>query len=185
MKENEIKKIYKKKINQLIKHNQLYFQKNKPSIPDADYDKLKREIFELEIKYKYLNDKNSPRFSVGFAPSKHFKKEKHRIPMLSLSNAFDRDDLENFQKKIFNFLNIKNNIDLEYSVEPKIDGISASLTYKNNSLILGLSRGDGIEGEIITENLETIKEDTDRDFFIVCSHTSCINFFREYTFFWM
>ena len=66
MKENEIKKIYKKKINQLIKHNQLYFQKNKPSIPDADYDKLKREIFELEIKYKYLNHKNSPRFSVGF-----------------------------------------------------------------------------------------------------------------------
>ena len=73
-----------------IKHNQLYFQKNKPNISDADYDKLKREIFELEIKYKYLNDKNSPRFSVGFAPSKHFKKEKHRIPMLSLSNIFDR-----------------------------------------------------------------------------------------------
>ena len=168
MKENEIKKIYKKKINQLIKHNQLYFQKNNPNISDADYDKLKREIFELEIKYKYLNDKNSPRFSVGFAPSKHFKKEKHRIPMLSLSNTFDRDDLENFQKKIFNFLNIKNNIDLEYSVEPKIDGISASLAYLNGKLTYGLSRGDGKEGELITENLKTIsdipKDVADSDF---------------------
>ena len=88
--------------------------------------------------------------------------------MLSLSNAFDRDDLENFQKKIYNFLNIKNNIDLEYSVEPKIDGISASLTYLNGKLTYGLSRGDGKEGELITENLKTIsdipKEIADSDF---------------------
>ena len=158
MKENEIKKIYKKKINQIIKHNQLYFEKNKPNISDANYDKLKKEIFALETKYKYLKDKNSPRFSIGFAPSKNFKKEKHRIPMLSLSNTFDKDDLKNFEKKIFNFLNIKNNIDLEYSVEPKIDGISASLTYLNGKLIYGLSRGDGKEGELITENLKTISD---------------------------
>ena len=168
MKENEIKKKYKKKINQLIKHNQLYFEKNKPNISDADYDKLKKEIFELEINYKYLKDKNSPRFSVGFTPSKNFKKKKHRIPMLSLSNTFDRDDLKNFEKKIFNFLNIKNNIDFEYSVEPKIDGISASLTYLNGKLIYGLSRGNGKEGEVITENLKTISdiphEVTDADF---------------------
>mgnify|MGYP001430422368 FL=1 len=168
MKENEIKKKYKKKINQLIKHNQLYFEKNKPNISDADYDKLKKEIFELEINYKYLKDKNSPRFSVGFTPSKNFKKKKHRIPMLSLSNTFDRDDLKNFEKKIFNFLNIKNNIDFEYSVEPKIDGISASLTYLNGKLIYGLSRGNGKEGEVITDNLKTISdiphEVTDADF---------------------
>ena len=78
--------------------------------------------------------------------------------MVSLSNAFDYDDLKNFGKKISNFLNLKENVEIEYSVEPKIDGISASLTYKNNNLVLGLSRGDGIEGEIITENLKTIKD---------------------------
>ena len=78
--------------------------------------------------------------------------------MLSLSNAFGHEDLKNFEKKIFNFLNLKKGFDIEYSVEPKIDGISASLTYKNNNFVLGLSRGDGTEGEIITENLKTIKE---------------------------
>ena len=76
--------------------------------------------------------------------------------MLSLSNAFDFEDLENFEKKIFNYLNEK--IDIEYSVEPKIDGISASLTYKNGFLVLGTSRGDGTTGEVITENLKTIKD---------------------------
>ena len=76
--------------------------------------------------------------------------------MLSLSNAFNKEDLENFEKKIFNFLNEKN--DLEYSVEPKIDGISASLTYKNGFLVSGTSRGDGTTGELITDNLKTIKD---------------------------
>ena len=78
--------------------------------------------------------------------------------MLSLSNAFNKEDLVNFEKKILNFLNLKENNNIEYSVEPKIDGISASLTYKNSNLVLGLSRGDGIEGEVITENLKTIKD---------------------------
>ena len=76
--------------------------------------------------------------------------------MLSLSNAFDLEDLENFEKKIFNYLNEK--IDVEYSVEPKIDGISASLTYKDGLLVLGASRGDGMIGEVITENLKTISD---------------------------
>ena len=76
--------------------------------------------------------------------------------MLSLSNAFDIEDLKNFEKRIFNYLNKK--IEVEYSVEPKIDGISASLTYKNGYLVLGTSRGDGTTGEIITENLKTIKD---------------------------
>ena len=76
--------------------------------------------------------------------------------MLSLSNAFDIEDLENFEKKIFNYLNKK--IDIEYSVEPKIDGISASLTYKNGLLVMGTSRGDGTTGEVITENLKTIND---------------------------
>ena len=78
--------------------------------------------------------------------------------MLSLSNALDRDDLENFQKRIINYLNESKNFKIEYSAEPKIDGISASLIYKNGKFITGLSRGDGKEGEVITENLKTIKD---------------------------
>ena len=85
-----------------------------------------------------------------------FEKHKHKVPMLSLSNAFNSEDLHNFEKKIFNYLN--KNIKIEYSVEPKIDGISASLYYKKKKLIIGVSRGDGKVGEVITENLKTIKD---------------------------
>ena len=112
-------------------------------------------ILELEKKHNFLNNKNSPSKIVGFKPSKSFEKYTHRVPMLSLSNAFYEEDLRNFEKKIFNYLN--KNLKFEYSVEPKIDGISASLTYKNNELY-GVSRGDGEVGEIITENLKTIKD---------------------------
>ena len=78
--------------------------------------------------------------------------------MLSLANAFSKEDLENFEKKILNFLDLKQNFKIEYSAEPKIDGISASLIFKNKKFIQGLSRGDGKEGEDITENLKTIKD---------------------------
>ena len=156
MKESEIRKNYLKKINELKKHNKLYFEDSSPIISDKDYDKIKKDILNLEKKFSYLKDASSPSISLGFTPSKNFIKSKHRVKMLSLSNAFDTEDLENFEKKIFNYLNKK--IELEYSVEPKIDGISASLTYKNGSLIMGTSRGDGITGEVITENLKTIKD---------------------------
>ncbi len=156
MKESEIRNNYLKKINELKKHNKLYFEDSSPIISDKDYDKIKKDILNLEKKFSYLKDASSPSISLGFTPSKNFIKSKHRVKMLSLSNAFDIEDLENFEKKIFNYLNKK--IELEYSVEPKIDGISASLTYKNGSLIMGTSRGDGTTGEVITENLKTIKD---------------------------
>jgi len=158
MKKIEIKKKYLTKIKEIKKHNILYYQKSKPLISDSDYDKLKKNIIELERKYNYLKSEFSPSTTVGYRPSKNFIKAKHREKMLSLSNAFDLSDLENFEKKIFNYLNIKKKYNLEYSVEPKIDGISASLTYKNGNLISGLSRGDGNEGELITENLKTIND---------------------------
>ena len=156
MKKEEIKKKYNSKIEEVIKHNKLYYDKSSPVISDTQYDKLKKEILDLEIKYNFLKSKKSPSKTIGFKPSKSFQKYKHKVPMLSLSNAFDRDDLLNFEKKIHNYLN--KNINFQYSVEPKIDGISASLTYKNNKLTHGVSRGDGNIGEIITENLKTIKD---------------------------
>ena len=99
MQKREIKKIYLNKINQLKNHNFQYYEKNDPKISDSNYDKLKKEILNLEKKYKFLNSKNSPSNSVGFNPSKNFLKAKHRERMYSLSNAFDKDDLENFEKK--------------------------------------------------------------------------------------
>ena len=156
MKEVEIKKYYKKKINELKNHNKLYFEKSSPKISDSQYDKTKKEILDLEKKYSFLKSNSSPSNTLGYAPSKNFVKSKHRVKMLSLANAFDFDDLENFEKKIFNYLNEK--INIEYSVEPKIDGISASLTYKNGFLVMGTSRGDGTSGEVITENLKTIND---------------------------
>ena len=152
----DLKKIYRFKLKEYIKHNKLYYQKSHPKISDSEFDDLKNEIIELEKKHKFLKNKNSPSHNVGYKPSKSFDKYQHRVSMLSLSNAFNEDDLKNFEKKIFNYLN--KNLKLEYSVEPKIDGISASLTYRKKKLVAGVSRGDGKIGEVITENLKTIKD---------------------------
>ena len=156
MTKQDVIKKYNQKIKEYVKHNKLYFEDSNPILSDSDYDLLKIDILNLEKKYSFLNNKNSPSKNVGFYPSKKFEKFKHKVQMLSLSNAFDKDDLINFEKKILNYLNKK--IPLEYSVEPKIDGISASLTYLNGKLAYGVSRGDGEEGELITNNLKTIKD---------------------------
>ena len=156
MTKKDVIKNYNQKIREYLKHNKLYFEDSNPILSDSDYDLLKIDILNLEKKYNFLNNKNSPSKNVGYEPSKSFEKYKHKLPMLSLSNAFNEEDLKNFEKKIFNYLN--KNIKIDYSVEPKIDGISASLTYKNKKLICGASRGDGKIGEIITENLKTIRD---------------------------
>ncbi len=158
MSKKEILNNYKKKIIILDKYNKSYFDENISKVTDEEYDKLKRDILELEKKYSFLKSKSSPSKLVGYKPSKIFKKSYHRIPMLSLSNVFKEEDLINFEKKIKNYLSIENNSILNYSVEPKIDGISASLTYKSGKFHKGLSRGDGKQGEEITENLSTIKD---------------------------
>jgi len=158
MTKKKIEEIYKRKIKQLIKFNKSYYDLNNPIVDDNKYDELKKEILNLEKKYSYLDDKNSPSKIVGFKPSKNFKKVSHKVPMLSLANAFDQEDLVNFEKKIINYLNQTKEFKIEYSAEPKIDGISASITYKNGKFIRGLSRGDGKEGEDISENLKTIND---------------------------
>ncbi len=158
MKKSEITKQYLRKIKLINKFNKFYFDKNKPVVSDKVYDDLKKEIIILENNHIFLRSKNSPSQVVGHRPSKSFKKASHKVPMLSLSNAFSEEDLINFEKKITNFLSRKEGFQIQYSAEPKIDGISASLTYKNGSLVRGLSRGDGKEGEDITNNLITIKD---------------------------
>jgi len=154
----KINQKYLEKIRLLKKYNKHYYNFNKPLIDDSEFDKLKLEVINLEKKHKFLNHKDSPLNSVGFKPSKIFKKIKHKTAMLSLGNAFTEGDLINFEKKILNFLNNEPGLNIEYSAEPKIDGISASLIFKSGKFVTGLSRGDGKEGEDITENLKTIKD---------------------------
>ena len=154
----EIQNQYKKKIKLINKYNKFYYDKSEPLVNDNDYDELKKEIYILEEKYNFPKSRNSPSNSVGHKPSKNFNKSPHRVPMLSLANAFNEEDLLNFEKRILNFISAKENFRISYSVEPKIDGISASLTYKNGKFTKGLSRGDGKEGEDITSNLSTIKD---------------------------
>ena len=158
MDKKKIKSEYNQKIKLINDYNENYYDKSKPLVEDKEYDELKKDILLLEKNYTFLSSANSPSKIVGYKPSKNFKKALHRVPMLSLANAFTEDDLLNFEKKILNFISEKENFEISYSAEPKIDGISASLTYKNGNFIKGLSRGDGKEGEDITENLATIKD---------------------------
>jgi len=158
MDKKEIEKIYLEKIDRLKKFDKAYFDEDKPIISDKDYDHIKQEVIDLEEKYSYLKNKNSPSQKVGYKPSSKFKKVEHDIPMLSLANAFSKENIEDFLKKIKNFLNINNSEKIVFSAEPKIDGISASLKYINGIFTLGLSRGDGRAGEDITNNLKTIKD---------------------------
>ena len=134
MKRKEIEKFYNKKINDLKKNNQAYYKYDNPTVTDEEYDKIKKEIVNLEKKYSYLKNNNSPSQTVGYKPSGKFKKIKHLKSMLSLSNAFGKEDMKDFLSKISNFLN-KKDLNIELSSEPKIDGISASLTYENGNLI--------------------------------------------------
>ncbi len=158
MEKKKIIKIYKTKVKLLKKYNKSYFDQNKSLVSDHEFDDLKYELLKLEDKYDFLVSDDSPSKNVGFKPSKNFKKIQHRVSMLSLSNAFSENDLKNFEKKILNFLSESEEFKISYSAEPKIDGISASLTYKNGNFERGLSRGDGREGEDITANLATIKD---------------------------
>jgi len=153
---NQISKIYQEKIKKFNKFNKAYFEKDNPLISDYEFDKLKKELINLEKTYPFLKSSKGVESLVGFKPSGKFEKIKHSKQMLSLGNAFDKEGMIDFKKKLKNFLNISSEIKL--SSEPKIDGISASLRYENGKLIYGLSRGDGVFGENITENLLTISE---------------------------
>jgi len=156
-KEDIIIKDYLKKIKLIEKYNKFYYDKDSPSVSDQQYDELKKKILDFEKNNSFLKKYTSINAKVGFKPSSKFGKMRHVISMLSLANAFNKSDIEDFIKKINNYLNHKN-LRLSYSLEPKIDGISASLTYNYGQLVKGVSRGDGTTGEDILENLKTIKQ---------------------------
>ena len=154
---NKVTNDFKKRVKEIKKHNNYYFKDDNPKISDAEYDKLKNEVLELEKKYTFLKKLKLLENSVGSTPSNKFQKIKHLSPMLSLSNVFNKVEMEEYIKKINNFLN-KEDPNIELISEPKIDGISATLIYRNGLLTTGLSRGDGAVGEDILNNLKTISK---------------------------
>ena len=131
----KIIKDFELKVKNLKKHNHRYYNLDKPLITDGEYDKLKQDLLELQKNFDFLSDLNLVDNIIGSEPTNKFKKIKHLSPMLSLSNAFDKNDMEDFLKKIKNFLNQKDS-NIELFSEPKIDGISATLIYENGILVI-------------------------------------------------
>ena len=135
-------------------HNQRYYQLDAPQIPDGDYDDLMRELQSLESAYPELIIAESPTQRVGSAPLDSFQQVQHRVPMLSLDNSFNLKEFSAFDKRVHNKLAIDE--DVEYIVEPKLDGLAISLLYENGRLVQAATRGDGRTGENVTENVKTI-----------------------------
>jgi len=140
---------------EIEKHNYYYYVLDSPIVSDTEWDKLFKELEALESEYPNLIDINSPTQRVGAKPLDGFKTDKHRIPMLSLSNAMNNEELRSFNERIKKLLETESQI--EYMAEPKLDGIGVELIYQDGVFLKGLTRGDGFEGEDITQNIRTIK----------------------------
>ena len=155
-KEDKIKKRLKKLSLIINKHNILYHQKDKPEITDQEFDKYVIENNHLESLYPHLVLKNSPNKFVGSKIANKFKKIIHKSPMLSLANAFNENNIEDFIDRIKKYLNIDSKVKIDFLCEPKIDGLSLNLNYKNGKLYSASTRGDGKIGEDVTQNISNV-----------------------------
>jgi DNA ligase (NAD+) len=138
-------------------HNRLYYQDDQPKISDADYDALRQRLNAIEARFLDFVTAESPSQKVGAAPSGRFKKVRHAVPMLSLDNAFAEEDVRDFVGRIARFLKLADDA-IDFSAEPKIDGLSMSLRYEGGELVTAATRGDGAEGEDVTANIRTLKD---------------------------
>ncbi len=150
-----IKKKVEKLREEIEYHNYLYYVLDQPEISDAQYDRLMRELEKLEEQYLGLRSPNSPTQRVGAPPLEAFEIVRHTLPMLSLANAFDETEARDFDKRVKKFLGSSSDID--YVAEPKLDGLAVELVYERGQFVVGSTRGDGVNGENITQNLRTIK----------------------------
>jgi len=150
-----IRKRVEKLREEIEYHNYRYYILDQPEISDAQYDHLMRELEKLEERSPELRTPNSPTQRVGAPPLEEFKIVRHTIPMLSLANAFDETEAKEFDKRVKKFLGTTS--DIEYVTEPKLDGLAVELVYERGQFVVGSTRGDGVNGENITQNLRTIK----------------------------
>jgi DNA ligase (NAD+) len=148
----------KKLAAEIAAHDRRYHGDDAPTISDAEYDALRKRNAELETQFPDLVLANSPSKSVGSAPQEKFGKVHHRAPMLSLGNAFEDGDVDEFLGRVRRFLNLAESAEIEVTAEPKIDGLSISLRYENGKLVQAATRGDGAEGENVTANVMTIAD---------------------------
>jgi len=136
-------------------HNYRYYVLDHPVISDAEYDRLLRELIELEKQFPELVTPDSPTQRVGAPPAEEFEQVRHTIPMLSLDNAFSEGEFREFDERVRRGLETSK--DIEYTVEPKLDGVAVELVYENGIFVQGSTRGDGFVGENVTQNMKTIK----------------------------
>ena len=147
---------YEQLKDELNQHNHRYYVLDDPSVPDSEYDRLMRRLQEIEQQHPQLLSADSPSQRVGGEALQAFTQVSHAVAMLSLDNAFNEEDLEAFDRRIKDRLNLNEEEQIEYACEPKLDGVAVSLLYENGLLVRGATRGDGQTGEDITANVRTI-----------------------------
>src|SRR5689334_10681040 len=143
---------------EIERHDKAYYQEDAPKISDAEYDALRARFNAIEARFPEFVTSESPSQKIGAAPSGRFKKVRHAVPMLSLDNAFAEDDVIDFVGRIRRFLKLGEDEKIDFSAEPKIDGLSMSLRYEGGELVTAATRGDGAEGEDVTANIRTLED---------------------------
>src|SRR3954447_9634393 len=143
--------------SEIAEHDRRYYQQDAPSVSDAEYDGLRLRNAAIEARFPDLVLAESPSKRIGSAPSGRFKKVRHAVPMLSLDNAFNDEDVDDFVGRIRRFLKLPEDEEIAFSAEAKIDGLSMSLRYEDGELVTAATRGDGAEGEDVTANIKTLK----------------------------
>jgi DNA ligase (NAD+) len=143
---------------EIARHNRLYHTEDAPEISDSEYDSLVRRNAEIEARFPHLVRDDSPSRLVGAAPAAHLSKVQHRLPMLSLENAFADEEVSDFIARVRRFLNLSGSEQVALTAEPKIDGLSCALRYEKGRLVLAATRGDGTTGEVVTANVCTITD---------------------------
>jgi DNA ligase (NAD+) len=158
MTERQAKREHARLEAEIKRHDEAYYAKDAPTVSDADYDGLRRRYNDIEAKFPDLRTLDSLSRKVGATPSRGFAKVRHAVPMLSLDNAFNEQDVVDFVGRIRRFLNLKEDAPLIFTAECKIDGLSMNLRYEKGELVSAATRGDGAEGEDVTANIKTMKD---------------------------
>src|SRR5215471_5596254 len=156
--EKQAKAEYARLQAEIAEHDRRYYQDDAPTVSDAEYDALRKRYNEIEARFPDLRTLESLSVKVGAAPARGFAKLRHRVPMLSLDNAFSEEDVRDFVDRIRRFLKLAADAPVALVAEPKIDGLSMSLRYEGGQLVTAATRGDGAEGEDVTANIKTLED---------------------------